>query len=358
MAAKNSVKQSADMKAQKAIRKGRSPAKATTGLPFERLVILSNPASTGAVLSGELATQLKTLFGAHNTTEVATNKPPENACKSLISQARLLGPGTLLAVGGGDGTVNQVLNTLLQHPELSDAARQTVVLPLWGGNANDLAYMLNGAAAKVDIAAIVRRGNVSKVYPIAMICSQPQDETNDKEPQTQLASNYISFGASAAAAQAINRKDHRSSRLHNIPGGRLAQELLTITRAMVRTPRFRIREDGDTFRVYERAFINGPRFAKVERVALDLAEPQFSVATVERKRTSSLIIHTLRLADRRYRSEMTATKARFVLLDPVLAQIDGESIELPARTDVTLRIYDKSLYALGSRSALDLDPPR
>jgi hypothetical protein len=226
-----------------------------------------------------------------------------------------------------------------------ESAKQTTIVPLWGGNANDLAHMLNGPVAKADIKTVVTEGKIVELYPMRITYRQP----SDRKPTSYLATNYISFGASAAAAKAINRKDHRKSRLHKLPGGRLVRELMTIIKAMVSTPRFRVREDGDTFRVYERALINGPRFAKVERVALDLLEPKFSMATVERKRTASLIYHGLLLANRNQRSEMTTSRAHFMVLDPVIAQIDGESLELLAKTQITVEVSDVPLRALSNR---------
>lgn len=329
--------------------------KRSVKLPFKQLIILRNPSSTQAARSQELATQLHGAFGDRRTLALETSPPAGklptghhdmvSPCHALVEHAGKLGPHTLLAIAGGDGTVNESVNVLLADSSLSDSARRTVILPLWGGNANDLAYMLNGSVAKANVVTIMQSGRVIRVYPIFVEFRSPADQ----EVTSRLATNYISFGASAAAAQAINHSYHRTSRWHKIPGGRLARELFTIASAMLQAPRFRIREDGDSFRVYERAFINGPRFAKVERVALDLAEPQFSVATVERKRTSSLIFHTLRLTDKRYRNEMTATKAHFMVLDPVVAQIDGESLELPAKTDITIRVAENPVYVLSSR---------
>lgn len=62
----------------------------------------------------------------------------------------------LIAIGGGDGTVNSIVNLLL-HELSSRDRRRLFVLPLWGGNANDFSYMLNGLSSRQTVTSYLPR---------------------------------------------------------------------------------------------------------------------------------------------------------------------------------------------------------
>ncbi len=115
---------------------------------FNHFVVLVNPASTNAARVEHSISELRRMYPAGEVV-VRHTLPTEKANRRQIARwAAGFRPGTLLCIGAGDGTVNLVVEVLLQAPGLSAEARRTPILPLWGGNANDLACMLNGPAGK------------------------------------------------------------------------------------------------------------------------------------------------------------------------------------------------------------------
>src|SRR6185437_8881055 len=99
-------------------------------------------------------------------------------------------------IAAGDGTVNLIVDLLLHDPALTTEQRQTPILPLWGGNANDLANMLNGAATRSKLRRLLQHGHVVSIRPIICTLSTPGGSR-----QVYAAACYASFGASAYASE-------------------------------------------------------------------------------------------------------------------------------------------------------------
>src|SRR5689334_6949576 len=114
-------------------------------IEFERCIVVRNPASTNSQRCRRWVSELRQAFPKAQITEVTTLPGGRAANQKLLqAHARQLGPRTLLAIAAGDGTVNMVVEMLFDGGRFSAKALKTPILPLWCGNANDLAHMLCG----------------------------------------------------------------------------------------------------------------------------------------------------------------------------------------------------------------------
>lgn len=311
---------------------------------FTRFIVLRNPASTHAQKAQAQIADLQAL--APGKVEVAETSPTgREANKVLLRQlASKLGSQTLLCIAAGDGTVNMVIETLLTDPAIPPAARRTPVLPLWGGNANDLAHMLNGSAYRARFSKIITQGHVIAVRPLTCTLR----DTRTDATQTHLATCYASFGASAFATLRLSQPKTRHHPLDNLPGGRVAKELTTVIKALVDAPQLHVQEGEQAKKIYEHVFLKGSRFAKIKGTRLRLTDPHFYHAAVGHKRARSLFFHTWELANPRAVQRVAGDHAEFIALDPMWAQFDGEVFEVAAGTQVTIGLSKQQVYLLST----------
>ncbi|HUB93388.1 MAG TPA: diacylglycerol kinase family protein [Verrucomicrobiae bacterium] len=311
-------------------------------IPFTKCVILRNPRSTQAIQARQRIEMLRELFETDAITLFDTSPDGSEANRRLLqAHANLLGSHTLLAIAGGDGTVNLAVDTLLDANRFTPEQQQTTILPLWGGNGNDLAYMLNGAPGHLSIHDLLQTGRKVAVRPLHCEISVDGIVAN------YTAICYASFGASAYAAHQLEERLRDTRPFFHMFGiARFVHELGMVSHAMREAPRFVVEDSSTTHTVYERLFLNGPRLAKVNRGPLKLTDPQFYHITVDQKRLSSLAFHF---------SEMRKNPSRYIVADgqavsftvhePTWAQIDGEVMRLTAGTHVRVSLNDQPFYA-------------
>lgn len=249
----------------------------------------------------------------------------------------------LVTIAGGDGTVSGVVNTLAS---LSDAGKLPTiyVLPLWGGNANDFSYMLNGLFGKGKVPRLLTSSR-----PVALPCIR-LDVAERKKTKTMYACCYASFGASAFAARRLEaQRFSTSSIVRWFPPLLVLRELTFVIRALIDSP-MRVAEiNSRETAFYEHTLINGSRIAKVNRVPIQIDEPMFFHALVERKHPS-IVVNLFRILLGRP-DTVYAKKAElsFTTKQPLDAQIDGEVLHFDAETDITARIvYPKSISFISS----------
>ncbi len=308
----------------------------------ERFIIISNPASTNARTVERRIAELQAACPKAEIILVRTSPAGRAADRRILSKCSdKLGKGTLLCVAAGDGTINTVVEELMTDISLSKEARQTPVLPLWGGNANDLANMLNGPAYRARLQQILEQGRVIKVRPLK--CHMIKC---DGSSATHYASCYASFGASAFVAKVLARFVRRNSLFHKLPGGRFLQELAIVTKALMQAPTFAVRDDDKVRAIYERAFLKGSRFAKVGGVPQRLTDESFHAVTVKHKRFFSLMYRISEMVRRSRSPKFVKKHAKFTVLETAWAQFDGETVRVPAGTKVEISLSDQPLYAL------------
>jgi hypothetical protein len=258
---------------------------------FNRLVVVANPASTHYKQTAKRVKELQAALPDVPCLTIETSaKGRQASLERLVKQVANLGPRSLLAIAAGDGTVTMVIEALLTHPQLS--------------------------------------------------------KVRDQPATTHIAACYVSFGATAFAAHRLNQPKHRHSWLHRLPGGRLLQELITITNAFIETPPFMVKEAETAKIVYERTFANGSRFAGINRLPIKLSDEAFYLHTIEKAKPITTL-HRLTTSLRRKMSDsLLHDQADFVIDRDTYAQFDGEAINVAAGTAVHVQLSEQPFYAL------------
>jgi diacylglycerol kinase family enzyme len=314
---------------------------------FERYVVIRNPASTDTHKTESRIKELKKIV-TQDRIVVLDTMPDGQAANALLLQQHqaLLGRRTLLCIGGGDGTVHLVLNTLLGDNALSETARHTPILPLWAGNANDLAYMLNGSPLRTSLAKMLRLGKVVAIHPLMCKLAHADGHTT-----TFVASNYAGFGASGFTLKKMERSLRTRSPMRQFAVSRMGLELVEVTRLLMRAPRFRILEDGKESLIFERVFLKGSRFAKIAAVPLKLTEKRFHRATVNHRDLPTILLRFAELNRDKIGRKVGSIHDSFTVLDDIWAQFDGEPVKVPAGTTIDISLSPQPFYALSNHRA-------
>lgn len=319
---------------------------------FERVVIIRNPVSTHAERGEKYIADLREIFP---NAEVIVLKTVRGGLKAnevrLRERAGLFGPKTLLGVIAGDGTFNMIATILMQF---GGEAVQTTLVPLWGGNANDLAHVLSGRAPR-SLAPVLARAKRIAVRPIECTLTMP-----DGSNETRLAVCYASFGASASAARRLGEKIRSNHPSHVVPGVRFMREAGSIGLAIKETEPFTVQKGGTQAAVFEWTFLNGSRMAKVGGLPYRLSDDYMYSVLVSRKHAAFITMfeHFVRLKNRRNVPKFRRTIETFVMEDNVDAQFDGEAIEVPAGTKVAVTLAETPLKLLAAKAALQMSENR
>lgn len=310
---------------------------------FEKFIILYNPASTNAKRSRRRIEDLRKLFPAREIIVQETSPDGQDANKKIIKDlAKQFEDNTILCIGSGDGTVSQVLDTLLTEPSIKDKTKKIVILPLWGGNANDLAYMLNGYSMLAKTRKIFENGEIVPIYPIKF------DLENKDQKTTRIVACYASFGASAFATKNMETPKRRSRKIYKIPGTRMLAESSIVIYSFIKAKNYKAVLDKNEKEIYEHIFINGSRLAKVERVPMNLKNKEFYEAVFDRKHPVILLNVLKALRNRSY-GRASKGPISFILKSSVLAQFDGEIENIKSGTKITATISDEPINVLATR---------
>ena len=306
--------------------------------------IVHNPASTNAKTGRRFIDELRQRYGTAAVKIIRTNtKQSECTFEKLAEKTKDFDDDTILGVAAGDGTVSGVINTLLTNRAVPTKARQTPVLPLWSGSANDLAVMLNGMTPS-KVAPIVKRGHKIKIYPIVCRLIGP-----DGVRTTRLAACYASFGASGYAAKHLNSKNHRNNPIHRFSVLKAISETVATLNGLGEANKFQIVEDDGVKVVYERLFINGSRFAKNQVFPVQLEKPGYTMISVPRKNLFLVFVHMLNLL-RKNELEQQTERQEFTIENDIVAQFDGEPYEIARGTRVSVSLSARPFYAIATLS--------
>jgi hypothetical protein len=307
---------------------------ASSSQRFDRCLLVVNPSGSSYRRSIRLRTSLERSFAEKPLTTLRLTKKDFTNPAKLRRELRKLNADSLLAIIGGDGTANAVIGELLKLEE--KAPKQVTVLPLWGGNASDLAHMANGRR-RSSVRQILRRGQRIAVHPMELKL------VHDRQIETGHAMCYISFGAVAFTATVL--KKSRLIRLAaGIPALRLMSEIGVGAVGLLKAKRFKTRSGEN---LYDLLLINGPRIAKLYRTPAKLASPDFVELKVRHK-YPVLLTHVSKLTRLWVRST-TVKERRLTLVEPTWMQYDGEVRQLPGKTAVRIRPARQSVYLLATK---------
>ena len=312
---------------------------------FQQVIVLFNPASTRAKLSRQRIKELKRLY-PHKVEVVETSADGREANLELIRKlGHRLKPHSLLCVAAGDGTVSLAVEALAATGKqaLPRAGRQAVLFPMWGGNANDLAHMLNGLVLRRRMATFVAKATVVPIHPLVCTIKDIEGKTT-----TRIAACYITFGFSASMARHLNDADYRKKASHRSLANKLLHELSHLFKAIKQAERFSYSENHQTHRAYELIFANGSRIAKVDRLPISLSEKYFYKNNLEYKRFGAIVNKLIAVISDKQPGHKLNRQVHLNIHDPVWAQVDGEPLAVEAGSRVTISVNSRPFFALAS----------
>lgn len=317
-------------------------------LSFDKFIVFYNPVSTNSRRSGKRIAELRELFPSKKVEVIETSSEGPEANKRLVvTKAKNFDSKTVICIASGDGTVSAVLEALMTSPQISTKARKVPVLPLWGGNANDLAHMINGLSHKTSLRKIFEQGAIVPIYPINVEFKTRQ------QIESRVAACYVSFGASAFAAQQTELPKNKKKKIHVVPGVRMVNEMAVVAKSLIKSKPFTIEANDETLPVYERIFVNGSRIAKIDRLPVRLNQKAFYEATLSHKHPKALLslLSALKILKNRTYGEVTEKDISFVLNNDTWAQIDGEVLKLPKNTQVKVSLSKIPFYVISTKLA-------
>jgi diacylglycerol kinase family enzyme len=312
---------------------------------FSRVDVLLNPKSTNASAAKERIVQLRRLYGDKVTVIETSKAGREVTLKALRARAKRWTDRTLVCVAAGDGTVGMVVELLVATGKdgLNDVARQAVLLPIWGGNANDLAHMLGGSPEGKTIEGVLRDSEIVDIAPLAARVIKGKDVAH------YIAACYVTCGASGYTAQRINERQFRANAA-TYPGiFRRVYEFWHVGQLVRDAKPFHYRQGRRVRRAYELVIANGSRMAKLEGFPVRLRDRAFYVDRLSHKRLGAVLSKMVQLlrGGRRYGRQVRPVAIEF--LDSTWVQFDGEPTKLKAGTHMRVALHDRSFRALASR---------
>jgi diacylglycerol kinase family enzyme len=308
---------------------------------FNSAIVIRNPASTNIGRSAKRIAELQKLFGTYKVAIVETS--PDNRIFAAKLRRNLeASPGkVLLCIAGGDGSVQLVINDLIRNH--SKRLADIVILPLWGGNANDFAHMLNGSPSRKKLSNLIAEGRLVQVHPLQITIDLAGISS------VYYAASYASFGASALAARELAKaRPVKGGKLSSIPLISLAKEFFHIAVAFVHSPSFQVEMDGHEVEVFEQLFTNGSRLAKMDRLPVRLNDKRFYHALQSNKRVG-IVLNMLEVTTRRSFGSLSADSRSFTVKEPVLAQLDGEVLALAKDSKVTVGVAKQAVTTLSTK---------
>lgn len=310
---------------------------------YRHVILVINPQSTNIHRIKKRSQELDRLFPGQTITTIETT--PRRAQLNTRLKKMLVGQEgtTLLCIGGGDGTLNSVLNCLMGMAEQIDLTT-VLLLPLWGGNANDFAYMVNGVAPRTTLQWILARGQPVAIHPFEITTTG-----HSRNRTVVYAACYASFGASAYAAEQLTNPRKDSHLLVKSTAGKLLAEAMYVIKALLDAPVFTAEQDGHRMQIFEHVFVNGSRMAKLDRLPVKLNEKAFYKAVESEKHPLALVLQFLR---GKKIGRVTNKPVKFTTKERAWAQFDGEAVVLPKNTTVTVGHAKTPFYALSTK----LDP--
>jgi diacylglycerol kinase family enzyme len=300
-----------------------STSQAVEPSPFDRIVVIFNPHSTGQApqMAQQLCTDLSRLL-PHTPVQLS---PTERAGHGRELARQAAGTGRPLVVSvSGDGGYNEVVDGVMQADN-PDA----VCAVMAAGNANDH----RRATRERPLADAIVAGDVRRIDLLRLTIGAGGGA------RTQYAHSYIGMGLTPIVAIDLEKGGKGSLR-----------EIVSVVRTFARFRPFTIElDDGRQHRFDSLLFANIAQMAKYATLS-DNDQPddgRFEIVTLPHTSKWRILTTAFRAATRGLGPQPTATRYDFVTLKPTPLQLDGELLTLDAGTPVHVAIAPGALATLG-----------
>lgn len=306
---------------------------------FERVVLLVNNHSTQTRDAHVRMTELLNSQATVSRLLIETREKSQDNIEMLQTTVR---EGDIVVTVGGDGTNRQAMTALM--------GTKVPLLPLGGGNGNNLACMLNGPLHHLMPCRVLAEGKVVVIHPIL---AQMSSELGNREC---YAASIMGLGASGEGTARLNNQHYRNRPLYGSKAIRELYEAGTLVRTVLACEEFTITENGIETVLFERAIANGPRVAKYGRFPVQLTEHRLFMTEVRRKRPlqiahwlgSVLCQPIMNPPAGRYLNAPEAIS--FTIGDrAVVAHFDAEPEFLRPETEVRISQAEQPFYAISTK---------
>lgn len=290
--------------------------------PFDRIVVIYNPNSTGQ--APELAEQLRAELADRLPDVPVSLSPTQRAghARELARQAAASGRPLVVSVSG-DGGYNEVVDGIMQagNPNAIAAVRAA-------GNANDH----RRATKDRPLAEAIEAGDVRRLDLLRLTIDGGPDA------RVRYAHSYIGMGLTPVVAVDLEK------------GGKGSiKEIVSVVRTFAKFRPFAIAlEDGRRHRFDSLLFANIAEMAKYATLS-ETGSPddgRFEVITLKHTAKWRILGVALRAATRGLGPQPTATHYEFTTLKPIPLQLDGELLALDAGTGVRVDIVPRALATI------------
>jgi diacylglycerol kinase (ATP) len=291
--------------------------------PFDRIVIVFNPHSTGN--APESAEELRAELSRRLPSVPLELRPTRYAghAREIAREVAATGRPLLVSVSG-DGGYNEVVDGVLQAGN-----DQAVCAVRAAGNANDH----RRTTRRRPLADAIVAGDVRRIDLLRLTLRSGTEEV------TRYAHSYIGVGVTPVVAVDLEKGGKGSWR-----------EIVSVVRGFARFRPFPIRlEDGRRRTVDSLLFANIPQMAKYATLS-EGGRPDdglFEVVTQHRTGRLRVLATALRAATRGLGPQPSTTHYAFTALAPMPLQLDGELVELGAGTLVSVDIAAGALATVG-----------
>lgn len=289
--------------------------------PFDRIVIIYNPNSTGS--APEMAEQLRDDLVERLPDVPVSMSPTERAghARELAEAAGRDGSPLVVSVSG-DGGYNEVVDGLMRAG--NDRAVAAVMA---AGNANDH----RRTTGERPLADAIADGDVHRIDLLRM--------TVGDGAETRYAHSYIGVGLTPVVAIDLEE------------GGKGSfKEIVSVVRAFAKFRPFRLRmEDGTIRSVDSLLFANISEMAKYATLSED-SEPDdgvFEVITVPHAAKWKVLGVAIKAATRGLGKQPSVKHFGFTTLAPTPLQLDGEVMALEPETRVSVDVATRALGEIG-----------
>ena len=290
--------------------------------PFDRIVIIFNPQSTGD--APRSAQKLRNELTRRLPAVPLELSPTEHAGHARELARKAAGVGSPLVVSvSGDGGYNEVVNGVM------DAGNDRAVCAVRAaGNANDHRRVTR----ERPLAEAIVAGDVRHIDLLRL--------TVGTGPAAELryAHSYIGVGLTPVVAVDLEK------------GGKGSwKEIVSVVRAFSRFRPFPIRlEDGRRRTIDSLLFANIAEMAKYATLSEDGRPDDGRFEVITQRHTGKLRVlgTAIRAATRGLGPQPSATHYAFTTLAPMPLQLDGELMELDAQTPVAVDIAPRALATI------------
>jgi diacylglycerol kinase family enzyme len=290
--------------------------------PFDRIVIIFNPQSTGD--APRAAEELRAELARRLPAVPLDLRPTRHAGHARDLAREAAGSGRPLVVSvSGDGGYNEVVDGVMQASN-----DQAICAVRAAGNANDHRRVTR----ERPLADAIVAGDVRRIDLLRLTVG------SGPGAQVRYAHSYIGVGLTPVVAVDLQK------------GGKGSwKEIMSVVRAFSSFRPFPIRlEDGRRRKIDSLVFANIAEMAKYAKLSADGSPEDGHFEVITQRQTGKLrvLATAIRAATRGLGPQPSATHYAFTPLAPMPLQLDGELMELDADTQVAVDIAPRALATI------------